>query len=114
MNGNNNFVDKWLSIHFKEFIECPQQPGNLRISKRACQKRFQAASRMRFDDNTHDDLFIYCVKQGLLKCKDCGIMGKLSNKPLEGALEPMNLNNVRMHFNRKKRILAYDQKLRGL
>ncbi len=113
MNGNNNFINKWLSKNFNEIIECPQQPGNLKISKQACQKRFQAAMRIRFDNNAQDDLFIYCVKQGLLKCKDCTMIGKSSKTSLAAAFEPTNPDHLRMNFNRKKRILVYDQKLRG-
>ena len=71
MNGTNNFTAKWLSTNFKEIIDCPRQPGNLKISKLACQKRLQAADRLRFDQKAQDDLFMFCVKQGLLKCKDC-------------------------------------------
>jgi hypothetical protein len=74
MNGNNPFIDKWLSTNFKEIIDCPRQPGNLKISKLACQKRLQAAERMRFDQKAQDDLFMFGVKQGLLKCKDCSVV----------------------------------------
>ncbi|MGA3085734.1 MAG: hypothetical protein ABSE95_13215 [Thermodesulfobacteriota bacterium] len=74
MNGNNNFIDKWLSTNFKEIIDCPRQPGNLKISKQACQKRLEAVDRMRFDQKAQDDLFMFGVKQGLLKCKDCSVV----------------------------------------
>jgi hypothetical protein len=113
MNGNTDFIDKWLSKNFNEIIECPQQPGNLKISKQACQKRLQAADRLRFDQKAQDDLFVFGVKQGLLKCKDCVMIGKLLNRPLIATFEPVNPDNVKMNFNRKKRSLAYDQKLRG-
>ena len=74
MNGNKNYIDKWLSTNFKEIIDCPRQPGNLKISKQACQKRLQAADRLRFDQKAQDNLFMFGVKQGLLKCKDCSLV----------------------------------------
>ncbi len=70
----NNFPEKWLSTNFQEIIECPRQPGNLKISRQACQKRLQAAKGVNFESKGQDDLFKFCVKQGLLKCKDCSLV----------------------------------------
>jgi hypothetical protein len=74
MARNNNFAHKWLSTNFKEIIDCPHQPGNLKISKQACLKRLKASDELRFENKTQDDVFVYFVKQGLLKCKECSLI----------------------------------------
>ncbi len=102
MNGNNNFIDKWLSANIKEIIDCPHQPGNLKISKQACLKRLQASDVVRFEKKAQDDLFIFGVKQGLLKCKDCSVVNKSLKQSLEATFEPLGNSEVRMSFIRLK------------
>jgi len=57
--------------YMDNLIQCPFQPGNLKISEQACRKRKQAAEQKRFEPRASDDLFNYCVSQNLIRCERC-------------------------------------------
>ncbi|HMK65921.1 MAG TPA: hypothetical protein VK564_09000 [Thermodesulfobacteriota bacterium] len=67
----------WLSSNMSEIIECPHQPGNLKITKTACRKRLKASETMTPEMLDHSDLFIYSFRYGLLRCKDCSVAGEM-------------------------------------
>jgi hypothetical protein len=76
MNGGRTMVlEQWLSKNRKHMIQCPYQPGQLRISKSACQKRHLAAHQMQ---NVGGDFLHYNFRQGLLACRDCPIVRKIT------------------------------------
>jgi hypothetical protein len=66
----------WLSLNGEELIECPHQPGNLKISKRACLKRLKASEKTSLETLSHSNLFFYTVGYNLLPCKHCSILEK--------------------------------------
>jgi hypothetical protein len=70
---NTGYMDK--------LIQCPFQPGNLKISEKACLKRKEAAEKRLFEPRASDDLFNYCVSQGLIRCEKCLIIKKGEQKP---------------------------------
>jgi hypothetical protein len=69
--------DYWLSSNMKEIIDCPYQPGNLKISKNACLKRHEASSKTTPETINQANLFLYTVGSGLLRCKTCSIVERL-------------------------------------
>jgi len=73
--------DQWINEDFsrnrEKLIDCPFQPGNLRISENACLKRHQAAKRNKLEIFRAQDLFNYFVSQGLLLCEKCSIIKNL-------------------------------------
>jgi hypothetical protein len=77
MAKNTNRAEYWLSANERETIDCPYQPGNLKISKNACLKRYQASEKAKPEMINHADLFTYTVGQGLLRCKICPIVKAL-------------------------------------
>lgn len=77
MAKNTNHAEYWLSANERETIDCPYQPGNLKISKNACLKRYQASEKAKLEMINHTDLFTYTVGQGLLRCKTCPIVKAL-------------------------------------
>lgn len=86
MAHNNNFAEYWLSANRQETIDCPYQPGNLRISKNACLKRYKASEKAKLEMINHVDLFTYTVGQGLLRCKTCPIVKALPDRQPAGIL----------------------------
>lgn len=63
---------------FPNLIDCPHQPGNLKISKRACLKRYQVALNRNI--NTYgEDAFSYFLNQGLLKCQRCPMVKTMAS-----------------------------------
>ncbi|HMK64977.1 MAG TPA: hypothetical protein VK564_04230 [Thermodesulfobacteriota bacterium] len=70
-------ADYWLSSNMREIIDCPHQPGNLKITKNACLKRHEASEKTSPETVEQANLFYYTVGQGLLRCKTCSIPGKL-------------------------------------
>lgn len=55
-------------------IDCPLQPGNLKISKRACLKRYQMALNRNIGNCSGENSFSFFLNQGLLKCQQCPIV----------------------------------------
>jgi hypothetical protein len=65
-----------------QLIDCPLQPGNLKISERACLRRYQVALSRNNRNYAGENTFSYFFNQGLLKCQQCPIaktMDSLSN-----------------------------------
>jgi hypothetical protein len=61
------------AFSFPRLIDCPLQPGNLKISEKACLKRYQFALNRKMENNNGEDIFNYFLNQGLLKCQRCPI-----------------------------------------
>lgn len=60
-------------------IDCPLQPGNLKISERACLKRYQVALNRNIENGNGEDIFNYFLNQGLLKCQQCPIVKTMAS-----------------------------------
>jgi hypothetical protein len=71
MKNKAKIQNQRSSFDPNEIIDCPFQPGNLKISKKACLKRRQAARDDRSFLSIHNEFFLFTVKQGLLTCRNC-------------------------------------------
>jgi hypothetical protein len=80
MAHQNNHAEYWLSSNREETIDCPYQPGNLKISKHACLKRHKASEKAKLELISNANLFTYWLGQGLLRCKTCPIVKTLSDR----------------------------------
>jgi hypothetical protein len=69
-----NPVEYWISRNRPEIIECPHQPGNLKITKDACQKRHRQSEKVGDELVNQMDLFHYTIGQGLLRCRNCSLV----------------------------------------
>jgi hypothetical protein len=67
-------IKEYYSLNRDKMIDCPFQPGNLKISKQACFKRHKAAHRKKLETFKVEDLFTFFVSQGLSRCQDCPII----------------------------------------
>jgi len=72
-------IKEYYSRHGEKIIDCPFQPGNLKISEKACLKRYMAASRKKVGTFKVEDLFNYFVSQGLSRCQQCPIIINLAS-----------------------------------
>ncbi len=81
-----NSAENWLATNFQETIDCPYHPGNLKIAKMACRKRYKTSEKTSVETISRGDLFTYTVGQGLLRCKSCPIVKGMPDKALEAPL----------------------------
>lgn len=71
-------TEEWLRNHHPEMVDCPHQPGRLRISKEACRRRTLAGRRIKIIEN---DLLLQTGRKGLLVCRKCPIGNELVSDP---------------------------------
>jgi hypothetical protein len=67
------------AFSFSRLIDCPHQPGNLKISEKACLKRYQVALSRNIGNNHGENIFSYFLNQGLLKCQRCPIVKTMAS-----------------------------------
>jgi len=67
-------IKEYYFLNQDKIIDCPFQPGNLKISKKACLKRHKAAHRKKLETFKLENLFNYFVSQGLSRCQQCPII----------------------------------------
>jgi len=71
-------TDQWMTKNRGDMIVCPNQPGQLVISKTSCSKRYAMSRREDLKDILKGDFFHYTYMRGLTVCRDCPIGKKLS------------------------------------
>jgi len=69
-----NSLEHWSSLNLIELINCPYQPGNLKISKSCCLKRYEVSQKIDSEVFNQANLFYYTIWQGFLKCRTCSII----------------------------------------
>ncbi len=84
MNSPAKSAEDWLAENHKQMIDCPYQPGSLKISKVSCKRRFLAGLYM---GSFNGDPMLYLVKKGLLLCAECPIGKKLGGNGRKKSLE---------------------------
>jgi hypothetical protein len=73
MGRKRNFVRQWKAADLLEMIDCPYQPGNLKITKNSCIKRREVSTEGHPLKTIHNEFFLHIVRQGLLTCKNCPV-----------------------------------------
>ncbi len=73
MATSERLIEQYYFRHKQQIIDCPFQPGNLKISEKACHKRHQAAQKKNLET---ENIFNFYVHQGLLRCEHCPIVKK--------------------------------------
>lgn len=59
-------------------IDCPFQPGNLKISERACRKRYRLSLLKDITNGQGEEILSFFFNQGLLKCQRCPIVKRMA------------------------------------
>ena len=67
-------ISEWISHNRQNLIHCPNQPGNLLISKQSCQRRRKKARQEDLADAMKGDVMDYIYRQGLSICLACDAM----------------------------------------
>ena len=78
MGQSQVVADKWLAKNRRDMIVCPNQPGQLMISKASCSKRYTMSRKENLQDLLKGDFFQYIYMKGLSVCRDCPIGKKLA------------------------------------
>jgi hypothetical protein len=80
--GTEQAMEIWLHENRHQMVSCPYQPGGLRISKRACIRRYETAkvrgSNSEAGRARMKTVFEEIVKTGLSRCLSCPIGRELS------------------------------------
>jgi hypothetical protein len=108
---NTTIASFWMS-NVSEIIECPHQPGNLKITKNACRKRLSASKEMTPEMLDHSDLFVYSFRYGLLRCKDCSVLGETLKQeevvvPEPFMMKPRRSGRRKISFGEPKELKRY-------
>lgn len=66
-------TETWLAENPGVMIECPGQPGKLRLTKEACARRHLAANEPRWAKIGAEPFHIFVFKMNLVPCRECEI-----------------------------------------
>lgn len=78
-------IEEWLDKSLRDLVDCPHQPGNLKISQSTCIKRYRLAQVMELQAVHGEDDFNRYLNTGLSLCRECPMVkylllhGGLSN-----------------------------------
>jgi hypothetical protein len=96
MKPEKNFLKHWGKASLEELIDCPYQPGNLKILKQGCLARIKVSPKYDFQNrfrNDRNELFHYSVQQGLLICQGCPVKEILPDPPPDSKSARLRLKN---------------------
>lgn len=66
-------TEQWLAKNPGALIDCPSQPGKLKISPASCAKRHRYANDPRWANIGAEPFHIFVFKMNLVPCKECKI-----------------------------------------
>jgi hypothetical protein len=69
-------INEWISLNRQNLIRCPNQPGNLLITKWSCRRRRLKAQKEDLANVMNGDVMDYVYRQGLSICLTCNAMRK--------------------------------------
>ena len=73
-------VDEWLAKHPDHLINCPNQPGHLKISRQACAIRHENANQPRWNNIGADPFPLFVIKMNLIPCRQCKVGAQMAKK----------------------------------
>ena len=71
-------TNQWLAKNKRDMIVCPNQPGQLMISKSSCSKRYIMSRRKDLKDLLKWDFYQYIYFRGLSVFRDCPVGKKMA------------------------------------
>jgi ABC-type nickel/cobalt efflux system permease component RcnA len=71
-------AEAWLQEHPDALIDCPHQPGNLRLTREACAKRHQTANQPRWNNLSAEPHAVFMFKMNLIPCRGCQVGARLA------------------------------------
>ena len=73
-------VDGWMNCHPEALIRCPNQPGNLKLTREACAKRHLTANEPRWANIGAEPFHVFVFKMNLVPCRNCEIGAKMAKE----------------------------------
>lgn len=71
-------VNAWLDSNPDYMFTCPNQPGNLKLSRAACAKRYRTANEPRWSNIGAEPFPIFVIKMNLVACRNCEVGAKMA------------------------------------
>jgi hypothetical protein len=104
MADREMLIREYYARKKEKIINCPFQPGNLKISEKSCLKRHNAAQKRKCETFKSEDLFNYFVSQSLIRCEQCPIIKKsvsrISPQPFAPTIEERGSTQVKRGLSR--------------
>ena len=73
-------VDAWLDNNPQAMINCPNQPGQLKLTKESCAKRYITANDPRWSNIGAEPFHIFVFKMNLIACRNCQVGAELASE----------------------------------
>jgi hypothetical protein len=64
-------IENWLQQNAGLLVQCPHQPGNLKITKHCCSERRKKAAIQNYANLMEGNFIDYMHKMGLFICLHC-------------------------------------------
>lgn len=71
-------LDKWLASNEDALVDCPNQPGNLKLKKEACAKRYLSANDPRWANIGAEPFHVFVFKMNLVPCRNCEVGAQMA------------------------------------
>lgn len=78
-------TEQWLATHPNMLIDCPNQPGGLKLTQEACAKRYEYANDPRYSKIGAEPFNVFVFKMNLVACRNCSVGVKSSKRQEEQA-----------------------------
>lgn len=78
-------VEAWLATHPDMMVECPNQPGNLKLTPQACAKRYRTANEPRWANIGAEPFPTFVFKMNLIPCRNCEMGAQMAQRCEEKA-----------------------------
>ena len=66
-------TEEWLANNPNAMIQCPSQPGGLKLTREACAKRYLTANEPRWANIGAEPFHIFVFKMNLVACRKCDV-----------------------------------------
>ena len=73
-------VDAWLAQNPQVLIDCPNQPGNLKLTPKACAKRYATANEPRWANIGAEPFPTFVFKMNLIPCRNCEVGAQMARE----------------------------------
>lgn len=66
-------TEDWLAKNPDAMIQCPNQPGSLKLTRESCARRYMAANDPRWSNIGAEPFHIFVFKMNLITCRKCDV-----------------------------------------
>ena len=73
-------TQSWMERNTTRLVNCPNQPGNLRLTEESCAKRHEYANDPQWSNVGKEPFHVFVFKMNLKACRDCKIGASHSSR----------------------------------